>query len=280
MTSFPRCCGIALAPLILTTLARGAEYQIEANIRYAPYAETVLDIIQSPAPALKNRPGVIIIHGGGWVEGSKEQMVDWFAVPFVRRDFVVANVEYRLAKAATAPAAVNDVLAAAKWFHDHAGDYKVDPNHIIVLGASAGGHLALMVGMTPDSAGLGPATKIEAVIDFYGIADVADQLEGPHRQAYAVTWVPEQPGRMDLARRLSPITYVRKGLPPVLAIHGDADKVVPYEQSVNLIKALKAAGDDADLITVPGGQHGFPPGEIAKLWPEIFKWLKKHKITS
>jgi dipeptidyl aminopeptidase/acylaminoacyl peptidase len=55
---------------------------------------------------------------------------------------------------------------------------------------------------------------------------------------------------------------------------------VPYDQSVRLAKALKAAGDDAELITVPGGKHGFSPEDMNKLWPQIFKWLKKHKITS
>ena len=104
---------------------------------------------------LKNRPGVIMIHGGGWVEGDKESMVAPFAVPFVQHGFVVANVEYRLAKSATAPAAVQDVRNAAKWFVEHAAEYKVDPGHVIVMGPSAGGHLALLTAMLPESAGSG-----------------------------------------------------------------------------------------------------------------------------
>ena len=264
----------------LAAHAFGADYQVQANIRYSLHPETVLDIVQARAPALKNRPGVIVIHGGGWVEGDKANMLERFCLPFVEHGFVVANVEYRLAQSATAPAAVNDVLEAAKWFRDRAADYKVDPNQIIVTGNSAGGHLAMMVGMAPESAGLGPSIKIAAIVNFYGISDVPDQLQGPHLQTYAVTWVPEQPDRMELAKKLSPITYVRKGLPPVLSIHGDADPVVPYEQSVRLTKELKAAGDQAELITVPGGEHGFPPKEMSQLWPQIFKWLKKHKISS
>jgi acetyl esterase/lipase len=271
---------VVLSLLGLAAHAFGADYQIEANVRYSLHPETVLDIVQARAPALKNRPGVIVIHGGGWIQGNKERMLERFCLPFVEQGFVVANVEYRLAQSATAPAAVNDVLAAAKWFRDRAADYKVDPNQIIVTGSSAGGHLAMMVGMAPDSAGLGPSIKIAAIVNFYGISDVPDQLQGPHSQTYAVTWVPEQPGRMELARKLSPITYVRKGLPPVLSIHGDADPMVPYEQSVRLTKELKTAGDQAELITVPGGKHGFPPEEMSKLWPQIFKWLKKHKISS
>jgi acetyl esterase/lipase len=273
------CCS-ALLWLAFNPVASALDYQIEANIRYDRYPETVLDILQPSAPALANRPGIIVIHGGGWVQGDKEGMLDRYCLPLIRHGFVVANVEYRLAKAAPAPAAVNDVLRAAQWFHDHAAKYKVDPNRILVTGESAGGHLALMVGMTPASANLGPAVKIAGVIDFYGIADVADQLEGPNARDYAAQWIPQQPNRLQLARQMSPTTYVRKGLPAILALHGDADPLVPYEQSANLIKAIKNVGGDAELITVPRGKHGFTPQEMDELWPQIFKWLKKHKITT
>ena len=151
---------------------------------------------------------------------------------------------------------MNDVLKAAKWLRDRAAEYKVDPNQIIVMGGSAGGHLALMVGMTPPDAGLGSTIKIAAVIDFFGITDVGDQLQGPHQREYAVTWIPEQPDRMDLARRLSPITYVRKGLPPILSVHGDADKTVPYLENTALFEErYKKAGGNISVILKPGVDH-------------------------
>jgi acetyl esterase/lipase len=264
---------------LLATLCSAADYQIRANIHYDQYPETVLDILQPPAPALTTRPGVIVIHGGGWIQGSKEQVIERFCVPFVQKGFVVANVEYRLAAIAAAPAALNDVLKAAQWFHDHAADYKVDEKKIVVTGGSAGGHLALMVGMLPASAGFGPETRVAAVVNFYGITDVPDQLEGANLRDYAVTWIPEQPDRMDLARRLSPLTYVRKKLPPVLTIHGDADPIVPFDQGVRLNKALKEAHDDTELIAVAGGKHGFTPDQMDQVFPKIFAWLKKHKIS-
>lgn len=255
-----------------------AEFPTEGNIHYDRYPETVLDVMQPRDPALKNRPGIIVIHGGGWVNGTKESVVERFCVPFLERGFVVANVEYRLAKAALAPAAVTDVLNAAKWFSEHAAQYKVDPKKIAVTGGSAGGHLALMVGMLPKDTDLGPVTKIAAVVNFYGITDVADQLQGPHMRNYAVTWLPEQSGRMELAKKLSPLTYVRKDVPPILTLHGDADPTVPYEQGVRLTNALKQAGAKTELITVPGGKHGFTPAEMNDLWPQIFKFLHKNKL--
>jgi acetyl esterase/lipase len=267
---------IALLLIPIAFFADAADYQVQANIRYARHAETVLDIVQARAPALGNRPGALVFHAGGWVEGTKETTLESFVVPLVEHGFVVANVEYRLAKSAPAPAAVEDALQAAKWFRDHAEEYKVDPARIIALGESAGGQLALTTAMLPSTTSLGPVTKIAAVLDFYGVADVAEQVS--QQKPYAVAWIPDQPGRMDLARQMSPVSYVRKGLPPVLAIHGDADPVVPYQQSVSLIKALKSDGNQADLIMVPGGQHGFTAEQASKLWPDVFKWLKKHKV--
>ena len=123
------------------------------------------------------------------------------------------------------------------------------------------------------------AVKIAGVIDFFGIVDIADQLAGPNAREFAAQWIPEQPNRLELARRMSPMSYVRNGLPPILALHGEADALVPYEQSVNLTKAVRSAGGDAELITVAAGKHGFTPQEMDALWPQIFKWLKKHKIS-
>lgn len=251
---------------------------IERNIAYDTYPETVLDILQPKASGAR-RPGVIVIHGGGWTGGSKEAVVTNFCLPYLEKGFVVANVEYRLAKVAPAPAAVTDVLKAADWFRRNASRYNVDTRRIVVTGGSAGGHLALMVGLTPKSARLGPPARVAAVINFYGITDVNDQLDGPNMRKYAVTWVPEQAGRIELARRVSPITYVRKNVPAVLTIHGDADPTVPYEHGVQLTRALRDAGADAEMISVPQGGHGFPKEKLAELYPQIFEFLKRRKIA-
>ena len=224
------------------------------------------------------RPGVLVIHGGGWVGGTKERMVERYCLPYLEKGLVVANVEYRLAKAAPAPAAVTDVLNAAAWFRKNAKKYKVDRKRIVVTGGSAGGHLALMVAMTSKGARLGPTGRVAAVVNVYGITDLADQLHGPNMRKYAVTWLPEQSGRMDLALRLSPMTYVRRDLPPILTIHGDADQTVPYEHGSNLTKALRDVGVDAQMISVPNGKHGFTKEQWAGLLPQIFTFLQRRRI--
>jgi acetyl esterase/lipase len=224
--------------LAFSALAFGADYQIEANIRYGTFPENVLDIVQSPAPALKNRPGVIVIHGAD----DKSSVMDKFCVPLAKHDFVVANVEYRSSEPAPVP--TRDVMTAAQWFHKHAERFKVDASQILALGEGSGGTLALWLVMAPASADLGPVTRIVAVVNFYGAASFGGAA-----------------------------TTVRHGLPPILNIHGDEDL-----QSGQLTKSLKEAGDDAELILVPGGKDALTPDEMARLWPRIFKWLKKRKI--
>ena len=251
---------------------------VEANIPYDQYKQTVLDIMQPKAASTRKRPGVIVIHGGGWTGGQKEAMVERYCLPYLGKGFVVANVEYRLADVAPAPAAVMDVLKAANWFRENAGKYNVDRKRIVVTGGSAGGHLALMVGMANKAAKVGKPANVAAVVNVYGIADVADQVEGPNVRDYAVKWLPEQPGRIELARRLSPISYVRRDLPAILTIHGDADETVPYEQGVNLTKALREAGADAQMISVPRGKHGFTKEQWAELLPQIFTFLERRGI--
>jgi uncharacterized protein (TIGR02246 family) len=251
---------------------------LEPNISYDRFPDTRLDVMYPKTPASTLRPGVIMFHGGGWIRSTKETMMQSFCLPFLEQGFVVANVEYRVATAALAPAAVEDALTAAKWFLDHAAQYHVDPKRIVVTGASAGGHLALMVGMTPATAGLGPTIPIAAIVNGYGVTDVADLLDGPHRQAFAVQWLPEQPGRLELAKRLSPLTYVRKGLPPTLTVQGENDHTVPHEQGVRLTAALKQAGDDAEMMTVPNAGHGFSREQWPAVHARIWDFLRAHGI--
>ena len=251
---------------------------IEANIPYDQHKATVLDVLYPKTPSKQKRPGVIMFHGGGWVRSSKETMMNAFCLPYLEQGFVIANVEYRVASMAKAPAAVNDALNAARWFFDHADKYNVDRKRIVVTGASAGGHLALMVGMAPKSAGLGPPASVAAIINGYGITDVADLLAGARRKSWAVEWLPEQPGHMELARRLSPLTYVRKGLPPILTVQGENDTTVPLEHGIKLTKALREAGVDAEMITVPNAGHGFSKEQWVGVNQQIFDFLRKRKI--
>ncbi len=124
-----------------------------------------------------------------------------------------------------------------------------------------------------------PLPKVAAIINWYGITDVVDLLDGPHRRPYAVQWFGSLANREEAARRISPLSYVAPGLPPVLSIQGDADPVVPYEHSLRLRDALTKAGVPNELVTVPGGGHGnFKPEERKMIYLKIREFLAKLEL--
>ncbi len=254
---------------------------VQADIPYDSFPETKLDILK-PKSAAGKRPAILFIHGGGWTGGRKENVVPNFCLPYLQKGFVVANVEYRLAKAALAPAAVNDVLKAAQWFIKHARQYGVDPKKIIVSGDSAGGHLALMVGLTPKQANIGQPVKVAAVVNFYGITDLMDVLEGPNMKQYATTWIPDNlADRREIAHRVSPQSWVRKKLPKSITIHGGEDPTVPYDHGAVLVKMMRDVGNDAELYAVPKGKHGDflrDPVEGPLVWNAIFRFLERRGL--
>lgn len=251
---------------------------IQRDVHYDRYAATVLDILSPRSPNGASMPGVVVFHGGGWVHTGKETAYESLCLPYLERGFVVANVEYRVASQATAPAAVTDALDATHWFFKHARQYHVDPARIVVTGGSAGGHLALMVGMTPKSAHLGPVSPVAAVVDGYGITDAVELLSGPHRQSWADDWIPPGSARVELARKVSPLTYVRHDLPPIFIAQGADDPTVPVEQSIRLHNALDMDGVPNELAIVPGAGHGFDREQWITLDTKIFAFLKAHGI--
>lgn len=251
----------------------------EIDIAYGPEAEQKLDVYTPKAAASGKRPGVLLIHGGGYRQGSRKNVLRVYAIPYLRKGFVVVSIDYRLTQTARAPAAVNDTLAALDWFHDNAKRLNVDGKRIIAAGDSAGGHLALMAGMVTKQAKLGPVRDVAAIINVFGAADMGELLTGPNKLDVIEAWIPNGPEQRELARALSPIIYVRKGLPPVKSIHGTEDPLVPYEQSVRLTRLLREKGVTAELISIPGGKHGFDDRTWnEELYPQIFEFLERQRV--
>jgi acetyl esterase/lipase len=265
----------------------GQQYRIRANIPYltANNVELTLDVYQ-PIGVEGPQPTVIYIHGGGWVGGSKETSA-LAVMPYLANGFVAVNVRYRLAAASLAPAAVEDTRCALRWVRRNADTYGIDTSRIVLTGHSAGGHLSLTTGMLPASAGLDRQClglddmSVAAIVNWYGITDVADLIEGPNTKGYAVMWLSSMPDREKIAQRVSPLTYVRRGLPPTITIHGDADGVVPYTHATRLTEALEAADVANQLVTIPGGGHGgFPPDQQTRAYSAIMAFLAEHDILT
>jgi acetyl esterase/lipase len=270
-------------------------YKVETNIVYhtANNYQNKLDVYM-PAEAAGPTPVVVVIHGGGWVEGAKEERV-LEMMPYIEMGFAAVNVEYRLGRISLAPAAVEDCRCALHWVFANAKKYNFDPSRVVLQGGSAGGHLALMTGMLTPAAGFdrecrgpddnywsqNPGTshdpRVAAIVNWFGITDVLDELHGPNAKGYAVVWVGDQPNADEIAKRVSPINYVTSNVPPIITIHGDKDSLVPYEQAARLHKALDAARVPNQFYTVPGADHGgYTYEQNQKAWAAIRKFLKEN----
>lgn len=266
-----------------TWVARiGSEYTVNYGITYqfASGVELKLDVY-SPRGITAPNATAINYHGGGWEGGTRESAA-LRILPYLEMGFSVVNVTYRGSRVALAPAAVEDCRCALLWVVRNATQNNFDVSKIVLTGDSAGSHLALMTGMLTAAAGLDrqcpsaapPEPKVAAIVNWFGATDVADLLEGPSAQGFAVRWMGSQLDRMEIAKRVSPLTYVRPGLPALLTIHGDADRVVPLGHATRLHAELTKHGVANQLVIVPGGGHGGFTGEQnEKIFADIRAFL-------
>ncbi|MGV1683872.1 alpha/beta hydrolase fold domain-containing protein [Sphingopyxis sp. NJF-3] len=216
------------------------------------------------------RPLVIYVQGSGWGPQNIYSAIPQLA-ELAHRGYVVASVEYRPSTVATAPAQIQDVKTAIRFMRAHADEYGIDPDAVGIWGDSSGGHMAALVGTTEGVAAFdtadypGQSDAVSAVADFYGVSDLRT-LGGPP------SWLdhdaPDSPGSLMLgasplveperAAAQSPVHYISpdRKIPPFLLIHGDADAIVPFQQSVELYRALNDAGKAVDFYKVSGGNHG------------------------
>jgi acetyl esterase/lipase len=219
-------------------------------------------------------PVVINIHGGGWNKGSKESQTGFNT--FFKRGYAVANIAYRLSQQATAPAAIEDTRCALIYLIKNAKALNIDVNKIVIMGGSAGGHLALMGGLLGNDNRFDTNcpgvknVKVAAIIDKYGITEVP-----AWKSKSATQWLGDKAGDAEFAKSVSPLTYVSKNRPPVFIVHGDADPIVPYQQSVDLHKKLVEMGVKTEFMTVEGGLHGkFPAEKNSEVNKRIVEFLK------
>ncbi|NOX44390.1 MAG: alpha/beta hydrolase [Caldiserica bacterium] len=205
-------------------------------------------------------PAVVLVHGGAWHTGDKRRLAP-LARFLAERGYVAFSINYRLAPDFTFPAALEDLRCAVKWIRAHAADYAVDPDRIAALGTSAGAHLVALLGTAPEAVGAcgdpGIPSRIRAVIALFGPMDLLSAAGTPAERAVEGFLGAAAGDAPDLWREASPITWVSPDDPPFLLIHGRADRVVPYEESVRMADALRRAGVEVGLLIIPGAGHGF-----------------------
>ncbi len=264
----------------VSTLASGVT--VHHGVEFASvegFRPLLLDLYL-PADGAGSAAAIVYLHGGGWAVGTRRR----FGRAFIARSptpldllaqagFVVATVDYRLSGEARFPAQLHDVKAAIRWVRGSAAQLGVDPDRLMLWGESAGGHLAVLAGLTGDMPQLegevgdqvGRSSAVSGVVDWYGPLNLLSLSSQHHpdsdkRPDDAGSWesaligapLQADPQRASAA---SPISYVHPGAPPIQIHHGSADTQVPFAQSVEFVEALRAAGGSVELIVVKGSDH-------------------------
>jgi len=253
------------ATLLLLALASAAWADDVAVRKDVPYldagrAET-LDLYlpaAEPRPG-ERRPGIVIIHGGGWTGGEKRARREIeIGTALAGRGYVCASVDYALAKKGkpTWPGNLQDCKRAVQWLRNHAEELHVDPDRIGAIGGSAGGHLTAMLALTGPDDGFEPegaagvSSRVQAAVPMY--AHMAAGFEGDH-----VMFPKSKADDPETYRLAAPIEHVTKDDPPILLLHGTADKTTPLYHSERLAAKLEEVGVPHQLVIVEGAPHSF-----------------------
>jgi acetyl esterase/lipase len=263
----------AVCVLLLTTAAGRAQeaartvaVAVENDIVFARVGERDLLLDLARPEGAGPFPAVLLLHDGGWIDGSRKQFRQTLKT-LAARGYVAVAADYRLAPQDRFPAQLEDCKAAVRWLRANAAAHEIDPERIGVVGFSAGGHLACLLGVTtPEDAlegeggNAGQSSRVQAVVSFFGPTDLTSKEWGP--VAEKTNLVPLLGGTRDEVpeayRRASPLTYAgRRGLPPFLFLHGSEDRVVRPEQAQRLAEKLRSGGGTARVVTIEGAGHGW-----------------------
>jgi len=260
------------------------------NIPYAndTLKKHLLDIYV-PSTGQSTYPVVVWIHGGAWMSNDKYADMGYMKntlKEFIEKGYAVASIDYRWSTMAVFPAQVQDCSQALEFLYQNADKYKLDKNRIALIGFSAGGHLANLVGLSNNNYvkdfyadGKKPHFKIKVVLDFYGLADFltlkSHDSKDPHNPITLLLggMVSDNEAK---AKNASPITYIDKNDPPFLIVQGEKDESVNPDQAILLSEKLKAVGVKNDLIIVPNAPHYGLMFDAENIREKIFEYLGEY----
>jgi len=267
----------------VTDLQPGVEASYDVEYGKGGTKPLLLDLFK-PKEIKKPVPGLIFVHGGAWREGSRKNY-GTYSRHFASKGYVVATIEYRLSGEAPFPAAIQDVNCAIRWMRANAAKLGVDPNKIGLVGGSAGGHLVMLAAYGPNDPELegtggnnGVSSRVQAVVDIYGLVRLVGRRRGPFRMAPARSADPllqfmgckaadDDP---DLYEKASPITHLTKDAPPTLILHGTVDELVGVGHSDKLAAKLSELGVPYLYDRIEGWNHGM---DIVKEVHDHCEWM-------
>lgn len=276
---------LALLSLVVAPVRAQEGVVFEKNIEYTNPDNQHLQLnLARPAQGTGPFPAVLCIHGGGFRAGTRDGY-DGLVQQLAARGYVAVTVSYRLAPKYPFPAAIHDVKAAVRWLRANAAKYHINPDRIGVTGGSAGGHLALYLGVTGgvrelEGEGGNPeqSSKVNCVVNFYGPSDFTKSYGKSVDAAEVLPLF--LGGNVEKERQkhliASPLYWVTPFAPPTLCVHGTKDNYVAYEQSIWMVDRLLAAGVEAELVTMQGAGHGFGGEHAKQADAALFAYFDKH----
>ena len=276
--------GFCLAALFGPPLAFGA--LLQKDISYGEAGGETLRLDACTPEGAGPFPVVILVHGGGWSSGDKAgaekpnsgaDITPWFE-PLTEAGFVWFSINYRLAPAHRWPACLEDTRTAVAWVRAHAPEFGGDPARIALLGHSAGGHLALMAALPVEP---GAPAPVQAVVGCAPVSDFVADMErrgGLSRSMQDLFNLPQEstPAAVEILRANSPLTHLTAACPPVLILHGEADKTVPLAQSRAFLERAHALGVECELHVLPAAGHRLTEWTAHDpAWPRVLTgWLR------
>jgi acetyl esterase/lipase len=253
-----------------------AQSHSAANVLYGTDSLQRMDVYLPAGRSSVTTPSLILIHGGGWNGGSKAEFAPYLDTLKKRLPgYALFNLDYRLvANGHIFPAQEQDVKAALDQIVAKADQYQINPDKLVLLGFSAGGHLSLLQGYKHKT------PQVKAIVDFFGPTDLLAMYNNPWHQLvpYALQMVTgaTPQSNPDIYRGSSPVNFITAQSPPTLILHGGNDEVVNISQSRLLKQKLQQAGVPHELIEYPNERHGWYGATLTHSFNRVQQFLERH----
>lgn len=283
-------CRVALFVAAAVSSASALRAADKVEVEYKPgitYATVDTEQLQLDIAAPKGLdhplPAVVVIHGGGWSGGKRQDMAP-IAKQIAAHGYVAPTISYRLAPKHRFPAQIEDVKAAVRYLRAHAKELHIDPERIGAMGVSAGAHLSLLLGamdsqdgLEGDGGNLDQPSKVQAVVSYVGPVNLVIDEYTPTQMGIITAFLGGPPKeKVEACRRASPITYINKGDAPMLCFFGTDDPLVQYDQAFQITTALDDADVPGRVELLLGASHGWIGLELTRTMDATMSFFDQH----